>query len=164
MIPDSDRTETIIGALVLAFAFVFFVLVSADRVGRRAHRKTYEVSAVFPRADGLAVGSYVLLSGVHIGKVSGLSLEQNFGARVSMAIKSWVKLPADSSAAIETDGLLGAKFIEISAGGDDEYIHDNGFIVHTQGSLLVDELLARITSMVNQNIKKGQDTHEAQPH
>jgi len=52
-------------------------------------------------------------------------------------------LPVDTDASIATAGLLGGKYIELSPGGDDEILMDNGEIVFTQSAILLENLISK---------------------
>jgi phospholipid/cholesterol/gamma-HCH transport system substrate-binding protein len=73
--------------------------------------------AMFAEAGGLAVGNDVRLSGVKIGSVSDVSL-QDGEVLVSFVVDSKIRLGADSRAYIRTGTLLGQRVLTVeSAGG-----------------------------------------------
>ena len=79
----------------------------------------YDVSAGFHRIDGLVVGSKVRLAGIDVGEVISMRLDTDADlAEVVMRIENDINIPADSVAAIVSDGLFGSKFIEVDPGGD----------------------------------------------
>ena len=62
----------------------------------------YEVTADFERVDGIHQGSDVRIGGVKVGVIQGLDLvPETYQARLTLAIEPRIKLPADSSAAID---------------------------------------------------------------
>lgn len=101
----------------------------------------YRVVAVFNRVDGLAVGSDVTLSGVRIGTIENMMLDDKFQAWVTLQIDEDIGLPADTSAAIHTNGLLGGKSLVLEAGGAEEVLTDGSRIGYTQDAVVVGELL-----------------------
>ncbi|MEM9470132.1 MAG: MlaD family protein, partial [Pseudomonadota bacterium] len=89
--------ETVLGAVVLAVAFIFlaFSYSSANIGGPDG----YEVKARFSGIGGLNIGDKVVISGVKVGSVSDVSLDQDtFLAVVSMDLNPDVKLPDDTAA------------------------------------------------------------------
>ena len=54
-----------------------------------------------------------------------------------------MRLPADSSARIIPDGLLGGNYVALEPGGEEDYIADGGKILYSQGSVNVVDLLGR---------------------
>ena len=130
----SNTFEALIGALVVIFTLVFlFYGFSSIRLNKDHN---YNISAVFNRIDGIKIGSDVRLSGIKIGSVFSQKLDNStYEARVSMAIKSNIFIPDDSSAKITTDGLLGGNYISIEPGGNDIYLEAGDEIIFTQGSV-----------------------------
>lgn len=130
----SNTFEALIGALVVIFTLVFlFYGFSSMRINKDDN---YNIYAVFNRIDGIKIGSDVRLSGIKIGSVFSQKLDNStYEARVSMAIKSNIFIPDDSSAKITTDGLLGGNYISIEPGGNDIYLEAGDEIMFTQGSI-----------------------------
>ncbi|HYN39127.1 MAG TPA: MlaD family protein, partial [Rhodospirillales bacterium] len=128
-----------------ALAFIAFAAVLAlSYFGTRMQGATADsrlIYAAFNRVDGLAVGDEVQLSGVPIGRVTAMTLQPNFRARLALLVDKDIPLPTDTSAAIHTDGLFGRKFVVLEPGGDEALLGDGGVITFTQDSLIVGELL-----------------------
>lgn len=126
----------------------------------------YRLVAVFNRVDGLAVGSDVTLSGVKIGTVESMRLDDKYQAWVTLQIDDDIPLPADTSAAIHTDGLLGGKTLVLEAGGEDEVLTDGSRISYTQDSVVVGELLDLIIGegRAHRPGSTGKEDDAAQPH
>jgi phospholipid/cholesterol/gamma-HCH transport system substrate-binding protein len=51
------------------------------------------------------------------------------------------QIPDDSFAAIQTQGLLGGKYIGLSPGGDDQYLKDGSVIEQTQSAIVLESLV-----------------------
>lgn len=75
--------------------------------------------ALFAEAGGLAAGNDVILSGIKVGSVSDVSL-QNGDALVSFTVGSRYALGADTTAHIRTGSLLGERVLDLESGGDGE--------------------------------------------
>lgn len=142
----TPRRETVIGAGVLG-ALVLALALNALGSGQRgAGDGGYAVQAVFHRTDGLTVGAQVRLAGLPVGQVVEQVLDARYRAHVTLRLNEGVQLPQDSSAIIETDGLLGAKYIELQPGADDDMLGPGGRIEYTQDSMMIEELLARVVA------------------
>jgi phospholipid/cholesterol/gamma-HCH transport system substrate-binding protein len=104
------------------------------------------VSALFDNAAGLSPRARVTLSGVTIGEVTAVSIDQQtLMAKVDMAIDSQVDyLSLDTSASILTAGLLGEKYIGLSIGADEETLNDGAIIEDTQSALVIEELVGQV--------------------
>ena len=134
--------ETVMGGVVLLVAAGFVVL--AFQSGAVSTNAGYRVTAQFDNASGLAPGSEVRMAGVKIGTVTSQRLDpETFFAVVAMDIQSDIKLPLDTSARILADGLLGASFVALEPGGEEDSIPPDGQINFTQGSINVVDLLGR---------------------
>jgi phospholipid/cholesterol/gamma-HCH transport system substrate-binding protein len=107
---------TVTVALALAMAGTFLI----GREQQFWERKNgYEIR--FTRINGLRVGSVVSLTGVDIGSVDEVSFPENSSANylsvtVRVSRRAAIRIRGDSVARIRTIGLLGDKYIEISAG------------------------------------------------
>lgn len=135
--------ESLAGAAVIAVA-IGFAAYSYSRAGIE-EVEGYEISANFNRVDGLNVGNDVRISGVKVGTVTSQDLNpQSFMAVVTMSVRSDIELPADSSAKIASDGLLGGKFIALEPGGDIDMIAPGGEVQYTQGSVNLEDLIGQV--------------------
>ncbi len=99
------------------------------------------ISATFNRIDGLNVGDPVRLGGIRIGVVDSVTLDPHFRAVVRMRLEGEVALPADTSAAIHTDGLFGSKFLVLEPGGEEDTLASGSSIRFTQDAMIVSNLL-----------------------
>ena len=138
---EEERNITI-GAAVLALLTAVMATVYIGSAKQKS--QGYELTARFNKAEGIAVGSEVRISGVVVGKVSSQVLDEHFRAVLGLNLSSAVKLPTDSNAAIQTDGLLGAKFIALQPGGDEKDLQPGQEIPYTQDSLALQDILDMI--------------------
>lgn len=138
-----DR-DMVVGALVLLVGVALFGL--AYSVGGKGPAKSegYLLQARFSKADGVAVGTAVRLSGVRVGRVVDLKLDPSFRAVTTIQLAPTIGLTADTAAAIQTDGLLGAKYIDLKPGGDERVLKPGEEIAYTQDSVVVEDLLRMI--------------------
>ena len=109
--------------------------------------------ATYSKADGINIGSDVRLGGVKVGYVSSSDLDNYFHVRMSFVITEKIDLPIDSAAIIETDGLVGGKYIELLPGADEEMMQSGSHFLYTQDVLLLNELLERFLDWMR--VKKG---------
>lgn len=139
--------ETLIGAVVVA---AFVALLAVNALGNRSESSDgYDLRAAFQRTDGLAVGADVRLAGIVVGRVAEQRLDDDFRAHVTLRLLPGTELPRDSAAIIETDGLLGGKYIEIQPGGDMDVLRPGERIEFTQDSVVIEDILARIVAQAN---------------
>lgn len=143
-----------VGSIVSALLFVLmcFFLTQKSAIKYSKESDDYLITAKFGRADGLNIGDSVMMSGIHIGKVIGESLDNEFNAIVTIAIDN-TKIPIDSSASIVTSGLLSSKFISIEPGGEEDYLENGESFQYTQDSMDIWELVDRVLDIAK-NKKK----------
>lgn len=118
----------------------------------------FTLYAPFKKADGLMPGADVRVAGIQVGRVVDQSLDPDYRVRVKMAFTKPIDLSLDSAAVIETDGLLGAKYIEIMPGGEDENLASGDSIDYTQDALILNELMDK----VNAYMREKKDVTEAE--
>lgn len=135
--------ETVMGAVVLVTAGGF--LAFAYQSSNVKSVEGYEVTARFDSAAGLAPGSDVRIGGIKVGVVDTMELDSDtYRAVVTLEVKEGTRIPADSSAAIVSDGLLGSKYVAIVPGADDTLLKDGEGIDFTQSSVNIEELIGKM--------------------
>jgi len=144
---QSNRTLEIGTGLfvLLGFAALLFLTTQLPASGLKfsAQKSGYHVTASFDNIGDLKVGSPVTMSGVRIGEVSGIRFDSTtYKAVVSMRIDTqYDQIPEDSFASIQTEGLLGGKYVGISPGGLDTYLKNGSHIDQTQSAIVLESLI-----------------------
>jgi phospholipid/cholesterol/gamma-HCH transport system substrate-binding protein len=132
--------------VLLGFAALFFLTTQTTNrgitIGNRPH---YDVTAKFENVGDLKVGSPVSMSGVEIGRVVNIDFDlKDYKAVVVMRLDSkYNQIPSDSDASIYTQGLLGGKFIGLTAGGAETYLKDKDHIDFTQSAFVLENLIGQ---------------------
>ena len=146
--------ETMVGLFVVVIAVFFFNFVYT-KSGWKKEEDAYVLSANFDKADGLSDGVDVKVSGVRVGKILSISLDPGtFMAVVKFYVSSDVKLPKDTSATIQSEGLLGARYLALLPGGDDKNLADGGVIENTSGAINIESLISSF--MLSRNEPKNE--------
>ncbi len=104
----------------------------------------FELVAVFDDVGGLSRRSPVKISGVKVGQVSRIDLDEDLRARVFLSLDPEIELPIDSSAAIRTSGLLGDQFVQLEPGAEDELLRPGELFEYTESALSLDSLVGRL--------------------
>lgn len=105
---------------------------------------SYRLSAPFTSVSGLRIGSAVYALGIEIGRVEGISMDQESQkAIVAMKIRNGIKIYDDAIATIKTEGLIGDKFISIDPGGGGTLLASGGMITETQPAIDIAELIGK---------------------
>lgn len=100
----------ILGALCFAYLSIRFARLEVGG------GKDYALKAAFADLGGLRVGAAVEVAGVPVGRVVSFQLNDSYAGEVVLSIKEGVRLPADTTASVNTKGLIGEKFIGLSPG------------------------------------------------
>src|ERR1700731_3658988 len=134
--------------VLLGFAALFFLTTQTTSRGitfftRPPH---YELLAKFDNIGDLKVGAPVSMSGVEMGRVTKIAFDsKEYKAVVTLRIDArYNQIPTDSDAAIYTQGLLGGKFIGLTAGGADTYLKDKDQIDFTQSAFVLENLIGQV--------------------
>jgi len=140
---NKNLIETVMGAVVLLVAVGF--LAFAYKSGRVQTVNGYHLIAKFDRVDGLVNGSDVRVSGIKVGSVADQQIDpKTYQAIVTVSVDNSIKIPADSTAEIVGDGLLGSKYVAIVPGADDNMLAGNGEIKFTQSSVSLEQLIGKL--------------------
>ena len=139
--------EILVGLFVIAgFLALLFLSLSVSNLNGDAVSDSYEVSARFDNIGGLQVRAPVTMAGVKIGRVREIQLDaDSYQANVVMDISGeYKKLPADSSASINTQGLLGEQFVSLEPGGQQTYLEEGDRIRLTQSAVILENLIGQL--------------------
>jgi len=134
--------------VLLGFAALFFLTTQLPSSGVKlgGSKSGYHVTAEFDNIGDLKVGSPVTIAGVRVGDVSGISFDpKSFKAVVTLRIdKQYSQIPDDSFASIQTQGLLGGKYVGFSPGGSDTNLKDGGRVEQTQSAIVLESLINKL--------------------
>jgi len=149
----SRKLEIWVGLFVVLSiaAFLMLALQVSGLSDFYGAKSGYTVKAYFANIGGLKVRSKVTVSGVTIGRVTSIQLEENsygeYQAVVSFVIKPrFNKIPADSSAKILTAGLLGDNYIGLVPGHADKFLEDGSSIEFTTQAVLLEDLISKFAT------------------
>ncbi len=131
--------------VVLGFAALFMLAMRVSNLANIQTDNGYQVIAKFDNVGGLKIKSPVKIGGVKIGKVSDIRYDNEiYQAVVTMSIDSqYQRLPLDTSASIFTAGLLGAQYIGLEVGADEEYLTDGDTLFLTQSAVILEQLIGQ---------------------
>ena len=129
----ATRTLEVGTGLFVLLGFAALVLphdaAAVERIaGSAGAAAGYHVTAEFDNVGDLKTGSPVTMAGVRVGEVESIRFDSaSYKAVVSLRIDSqYNRIPDDSDASVQTQGLLGGKYIGIGPGGSDTYLKDGG--------------------------------------
>jgi phospholipid/cholesterol/gamma-HCH transport system substrate-binding protein len=147
--------ETAVGAVVVAIAVWF--LVFAYNSGDFRPVAGYALSAKFNSVGGLAPGNDVRIGGVKIGSVLDQRIDPaDFRAVIVFSVRSDLKLPEDTVAAITSDGLLGGKYLRLEPGSAKAMLAANGALKNTRDALSLEDMLGRAIFLLSEGDRKDE--------
>jgi phospholipid/cholesterol/gamma-HCH transport system substrate-binding protein len=123
---DIRWAELRVGAMVAASLIIFAVAIFliSGQIGFLTRK--YTLKAYFPTAGGLRQGSQVSLAGIPVGEVSHIKIspysdpQRAVEVDLRVARKFENQIRADSQADINTQGVLGEAYLDISRGSPDQ--------------------------------------------
>ncbi len=142
---QSKKTDFLVGIFVLlGFLAVVCLALKAGNLSTFSFDKTYQVSAKFDNIGSLKVRAPVKSNGVVVGRVAEVSFDnKDFRAIVKLNMEAKYAFPKDSSATIQTAGLIGEQYIGITAGAEEEMLKEGSEITYTQSALVLEELVSK---------------------
>ena len=140
--------EISVGAFVLAGILALIFLVVRVSGINFEDGSTYSISARFDDVAGLKRRAKVSMAGVPIGRVTGIDVDTEYGeAVVYMEIENRAgSLSTDTGARILTEGILGARYVNLLPGAEEETLGDGGEILDTQGALVLENLIGDLVT------------------
>ena len=143
--------EISVGAFVAAGMLgLLFLALEVSGINPSDDEEIYRVSARFDDVAGLRKRAKVSMAGVTIGRVSDIQVDTEFGeAIVTLELNRTIgTITADSGAQILTEGMLGAKYVNLLPGADEEMLEEGSEIDDTQGALILENLVGDFISRI----------------
>ena len=132
---------TVIGLFVLGFSLYF--------LGGFSITRTYDVNIKFQDVSGLPVKAAVKLSGVEVGKVKAIKIE-NGQVIVVAAINEGVPLYKDTHFSVVMTGIIGSKYLKAEQGSAASGLITNGEYVNGTDELPMDVMITQTMSSVKE--------------
>ncbi len=133
--------EILLGAIVLLTAIGFLTL-GMQSINNQ--KDGYNISLIFGSTAGLKNGDDVKISGINVGKITKLELNQeDYNAKINIIVNNDIKIPDDSSAKIASSSLLGGNFLDIIPGSSEQNLEPNDVIYDTTDTLSFTDMLGK---------------------
>jgi phospholipid/cholesterol/gamma-HCH transport system substrate-binding protein len=112
------RSEIRAGIFLLISFVMLAVMVFTVSDIQSLFKKKKEVRALFLYSDGIEKDAPVRFSGVKIGKVTNVRVAQEYGDKIELTLSIYrdMVIKEDTRATIMTLGLVGGKYVELTAG------------------------------------------------
>ena len=139
-----SRIEMLVGVfMVVGFLAFGWLAIRLGEAPFLSQGRTYRLDASFNNVSGLKRGAEVQISGVNVGTVQDIRLDEDNLALVTMQLQRNVRLPKDSMASIKTQGIIGDKYIQLTLGGDTEMYKTGDTLVDTESTLDIESLISK---------------------
>jgi phospholipid/cholesterol/gamma-HCH transport system substrate-binding protein len=134
--------------VLLGFVALFFLATQLPSSGLKFSpaKRGYHVTANFDNIGDLKVGSPVTMSGVSVGEVESIRFDSKvYQAVVGLRLDpQYNAIPDDSFASIQTQGLLGGKYVGLSPGGSETFLKNGAHIDQTQSAIVLESLINKL--------------------
>ena len=139
----SPVRDLIVGLFVaIGLAAIAYLSIQVGGVSY-AGRGGLVLHATFDQIGGLKARAPVSVAGVAVGQVREIGLDDSLRARVTIEVEKNLSLPVDTSAAIQTSGLLGDQYVALEPGGEDAVLKNGDEIEFTESALSVERLIGK---------------------
>jgi phospholipid/cholesterol/gamma-HCH transport system substrate-binding protein len=112
----------LVGAFVIGGILLFAIGIFMIGNRRLLFEQRFELNTTFSRVTGLQVGATVRVAGMNAGEVLEINVPRGPAEefRVRMRVREDLRpiIRTDSVATIQTDGLVGARFVQVEAGSE----------------------------------------------
>jgi len=145
------KTGVLVVACLAVLLFMLFKM-GALKFGETG----YTISARFNFASGIEDSAPVMLAGVEVGEVRDISIQ--YGEQPKVVLTLWLKsdtqLREDSKAQINTMGLMGEKYVELSLGSSNLAQLKPGSMLEGEDPFQMDKLLKK-SEVIAENLNQA---------
>ena len=130
-----------IGGAVIFLVGIYFI-----GQKRLLFSSTIKVRTIYHDVNGLQAGNNVRFSGIDVGTVDDITIISDTAVRVTLAIDRSVKkfIKKDAKASIGSEGLMGDKIVNISAGTEGGPEIENGDMVTPMEGSTIDAIMKSV--------------------
>jgi phospholipid/cholesterol/gamma-HCH transport system substrate-binding protein len=143
---SSPVRDLVVGLFVLAglgaLAYLTF------QVGGLSYRVPGGLTlyATFDDIGGLKDRAPISISGVKVGQVKSVALDDLLRARVELDLDPDLELSVDSTARILTSGVLGDQFVALEPGAEEDVLGHGEEIQYTESALSIERLIGKFVN------------------
>jgi phospholipid/cholesterol/gamma-HCH transport system substrate-binding protein len=127
-----------IGMLVLGIYFIGET--------KKLFSSTFRVSALFKNVNGLQVGNNIRFAGINVGAIDAIEIVTDTTVRVDMVVDATTQkfIKKDATASIGSDGLMGNKIMNLSAGSAGKAEIEDQDTITANTPMNMDEILIKL--------------------
>lgn len=150
---DKSSGRTIrLGILVTAGALIFTIAVYLVGQKQDIFSNTFTLRVMFNNVNGLQPGNNARFSGINVGSVVSIEIQNDTVIEVALRIREEVRkfIKKDALVTIGTDGLMGSMLINISPGGKNSPMVEDNDLLNSFSRIKTDDILKTL-NMTNEN-------------
>jgi len=120
---------------------------------------TFRISAIFKDVNGLQVGNNVRFAGTNVGTIEGIEIITDTSVKVDMIVDVSTQkfIKKDSKAIIGSDGLMGNKILNLSAGTIAQAEIEDNDMIGTTLPINFDDMLLKLKTTVDNTASISSD-------
>ena len=141
--------ESIIGTVILFFS-IYALVVFFDKNSNPQNSEIKEIRAKFLKLGGVIVGNDVKLRGIKVGTVSKIIIDENYFAEVTISIDNAINIPKDSDLSIQSEGILGNKYLSINPGNESKFLDSNNYFSKVKDYESIEDQVSKIIFLATQ--------------
>lgn len=147
-----------VGILVLlALIAAAYLVVKIEDIRGFDENATYTVYVLFDNAAGLAVDDPVLVAGIQVGRVVGVSLTEDGRARVAIRLNRDIVLHDDATAVVGSTGMLGDRILDLKTGSPDAPVVPDGGAIVGGEPVSIDQMVT-VMSSIARNLERTSES------
>jgi phospholipid/cholesterol/gamma-HCH transport system substrate-binding protein len=141
-----------LGIMVITGTLLFTVAVYLIGQKQDMFSNTFNLRVVFSNVNGLQPGNNVRFSGINVGSVMGVNIQNDSTIEIVMRVKEDVRkfIKTDALVTIGTDGLMGNMIININPGKGNVPVVENNTLLQSYSRVKTDDILKTL-NMTNEN-------------
>ena len=140
----SPARDLVVGLFVLAgLAAIAYLSINVGGLSYNGPRGL-TLYASFDQTGGLKARAPVVISGVKVGQVTAIGLGSDYRARATLDLDPKLKLPTDTTASIQTSGLLGDRYVALQLGGEEQMLKSGDEISFTESAVILERLIGKL--------------------
>ncbi len=134
--------ELRVGVVVLvAIGVLGYFIINMDEAGWFESQDFYEINVAFDNIAGIAEDAPVRLAGVRVGRVMGVNLSPEGQALVTLRLDPEVRLRDGAVATVASMGILGEKYVELTAGELGSPVVASGGFIGAGAPVSIDQMV-----------------------
>jgi len=141
-----------LGIMVITGTLLFTVAVYLIGQKQDMFSNTFHLRVIFNNVNGLQPGNNVRFSGINVGSVMNVNIQNDSTIEVVMRVREDVHqfIKKDALVTIGTDGLMGNMIININPGKGNAPIVENNAMLQSYSRVKTDDILKTL-NMTNEN-------------